>query len=92
MGRSYLSRLTGLLSRFQLLTETLGLDQPLEVLICEPLTLLELQQAMLKVRARYRTTTLSLAPRPNVSGWYISSALGGGTIKVPGVVARARYE
>ncbi len=39
--------------------------------------------------SRYSTITRSLAPRPNVSGLYISSALGGGTTKVPGVVARA---
>ena len=29
--------------------------------------------------------------RPNVSGMYISSAFGGGTTNVPGVVARATY-
>jgi hypothetical protein len=40
---------------------------------------------------RYSTITRSLAPRPNVSGMYISSALGGGTTKLPGVVARAMY-
>ena len=37
----------------------------------------------------YSTTTRSLAPRPNVSGMYISSAFGGGTMKLPRVVARA---
>jgi hypothetical protein len=37
------------------------------------------------------TSTHSVAPRPNVSGVYISSARGGGTTKVPGVVARASY-
>ena len=37
----------------------------------------------------YSTTMRSLAPRPKVSGAYISSALAGGTTKVPGVVARA---
>lgn len=37
----------------------------------------------------YSMTILSVAPRPNVSGWYISSAFGGGTTKWPGVVARA---
>jgi len=37
----------------------------------------------------YSTTMRSLAPRPKVSGWYISSAFGGGTTNVPGVVARA---
>ena len=36
----------------------------------------------------YSTTTRSPRPRPNVSGWYISSAFGGGTTKVPGGVAR----
>ena len=36
----------------------------------------------------YSTITLSVAPRPNVSGMYISSAFGGGTTKWPGVVAR----
>jgi len=36
----------------------------------------------------YSITTRSEAPRPNVSGMYISSALGGGTTKSPGVVAR----
>ena len=37
----------------------------------------------------HSTTTRSVAPRPKVSGWYISSAFGGGTTKEPGVVARA---
>src|SRR5215212_9591582 len=41
--------------------------------------------------APYSTITRSLPPRPNVSGMYISSALGGGTTKLPGVVARATY-
>jgi hypothetical protein len=41
---------------------------------------------------RYSTITLSVPPRPNVSGWYISSAFGGGTTNTPGVVARATYE
>src|SRR5687768_2858654 len=40
---------------------------------------------------RYSTMTRSLAARPNVSGKYISSALVGGTTKLPGVVARATY-
>ena len=35
------------------------------------------------------TITRSVPPRPKVSGWYISSAFGGGTTNVPGVVARA---
>jgi len=35
------------------------------------------------------TITMSDDERPNVSGAYISSALVGGTTKVPGVVARA---
>lgn len=39
----------------------------------------------------HSTITRSLAPRPKVSGSYISSALGGGTTKRPGVVARAAY-
>lgn len=38
---------------------------------------------------RYSTTTMAVAPRPKVSGWYISSARGGGTTNRPGVVARA---
>ena len=37
----------------------------------------------------YSTITRSLALLPKVSGWYISSALAGGTTKLPGVVARA---
>ena len=37
------------------------------------------------------TRTRSGAPRPNTSGWYISSAFGGGAMNVPGVVARAMY-
>ena len=41
------------------------------------------------VRERYSTTTMSVPPRPKVSGAYISSAFGGGTTNVPGVVARA---
>ena len=36
----------------------------------------------------YSTITRSVWPRPKVSGEYISSALGGGTTKAPGVVAR----
>jgi hypothetical protein len=40
----------------------------------------------------YSTTTRSVAPRPKVSGWYISSAFVGGTTNEPGVVARATYE
>jgi hypothetical protein len=40
-------------------------------------------------RPIHSTITRSLAPRPNVSGMYISSAFGGGTTKRPGVVARA---
>lgn len=39
----------------------------------------------------HSTMTRALAPRPNVSGSYISSAFGGGTTKSPGVVARATY-
>ena len=39
--------------------------------------------------AGYSTITRSVPPRPKVSGWYISSAFGGGTTNVPGVVARA---
>jgi len=42
-------------------------------------------------RRSYSTITRSLALRPNVSGMYISSALVGGTTKVPGVVGRATY-
>src|SRR5882672_7966410 len=41
---------------------------------------------------RYSITTRSVAPRPKVSGWYISSAFVGGTTNTPGVVARATYE
>ena len=42
-----------------------------------------------ELRHDYWTTiTLSPAERPKVSGMYISSALAGGTTKVPGVVAR----
>ena len=37
----------------------------------------------------YSITTRSVFPRPKVSGWYISSALAGGTTNTPGVVARA---
>jgi hypothetical protein len=37
----------------------------------------------------YSTITRSVAPRPKVSGWYISSAVVGGTMYSPGVVARA---
>ena len=37
----------------------------------------------------YSTTTMSVAPRPKVSGLYISSAFVGGTTNRPGVVARA---
>ena len=36
----------------------------------------------------HSTTTRSLAERPKISGWYISSAFVGGTTKLPGVVAR----
>lgn len=39
----------------------------------------------------YSTITQSLLPRPKTSGEYISSALAGGTMNVPGVVARATY-
>jgi hypothetical protein len=41
---------------------------------------------------RYSTITRSVAPRPKVSGLYISSAFVGGTTNTPGVVARATYE
>ncbi len=37
----------------------------------------------------HSTTTRSVPLRPKTSGEYISSALAGGTMKVPGVVARA---
>ncbi len=37
----------------------------------------------------YSTISQSLPLRPKTSGEYISSALAGGTTKVPGVVARA---
>ncbi len=37
----------------------------------------------------YSTITTSLPVRPKTSGECISSALAGGTTKVPGVVARA---
>lgn len=37
----------------------------------------------------YSTRRRSPAPRPKVSGAYISSAFGGGTTNAPGVVARA---
>ncbi len=40
----------------------------------------------------YSTITQSLLLRPKTSGEYISSALVGGTTKIPGVVARATYE
>ena len=40
----------------------------------------------------HSTITLSVPPRPKVSGWYISSAFAGGTTNTPGVVARATYE
>ena len=36
----------------------------------------------------YSTFTKSVPVRPKVSGWYISSALAGGTTNWPGVVAR----
>ena len=39
----------------------------------------------------YSTTTRSVPLRPKTSGEYISSALVGGTMNVPGVVARATY-
>src|SRR5262249_9512205 len=39
----------------------------------------------------HSTMRRSPAPRPNTSGLYISSAFGGGTTKLPGVVARATY-
>ena len=42
-------------------------------------------------KAAHSTLTRSVAPRPKVSGAYISSARGGGTTKRPGVVARATY-
>ncbi len=45
--------------------------------------------ALATLRATYSTITQSLALRPKTSGEYISSALEGGTTKVPGVVARA---
>ena len=41
--------------------------------------------------SRYSMMTRSPAPRPKVSGLYISSAFGGGTTKTPGVVAFATY-
>lgn len=44
-----------------------------------------------RARTAYSTTTRSVPLRPKVSGWYISSALAGGTTKLPGVVARAMY-
>lgn len=37
----------------------------------------------------YSTFTKSVPVRPNVSSWYISWALAGGTTNWPGVVARA---
>ncbi len=37
----------------------------------------------------YFTVTESLPLRPKTSGEYISSALAGGTMNMPGVVARA---
>jgi hypothetical protein len=37
----------------------------------------------------YSTTTRSVPLRPKTSGEYISSALAGGTMNSPGVVARA---
>jgi hypothetical protein len=45
--------------------------------------------AVVRGPRRHSTMTRSLPPRPNVSGIYISSAFGGGTTKLPGVVARA---
>src|SRR5262249_24320187 len=45
-----------------------------------------------RVVFHYSTTTRSVAPRPKVSGWYLSSAFDGGTTNTPGVVARATYE
>ena len=41
------------------------------------------------VISSYFTITQSLPLRPKTSGEYISSALAGGTMNVPGVVARA---
>ncbi len=51
-----------------------------------------LREAKIQARLEHHSTiTRSLAERPNVSGMYISSALVGGTTKLPGVVARATY-
>jgi len=43
-------------------------------------------------RGQASITTVSVPPRPNVSGAYISSARAGGATNVPGVVAVATYE
>jgi hypothetical protein len=52
------------------------------------LDLVEARRADLQA-VGHSTMSLSPGPRPKVSGEYISSALGGGTTKMPGVVARA---
>ena len=48
------------------------------------------QQRKQEQHALHRTSTRVAALRPKVSGSYISSALVGGTTKVPMLVARAR--
>ena len=47
------------------------------------------RRATLVLLLSYSTITQSLLLRPKTSGEYISSALDGGTTKVPGVVALA---
>ena len=42
-----------------------------------------------RITGSYLMITQSLPLRPKTSGEYISSALAGGTMNVPGVVARA---
>jgi hypothetical protein len=80
------------------------LDQALAVLSHPPARLIAVEVVLVACSARsavpkthrqhgaeagYSTITRSVAPRPNTSGEYISSALGEPAVKVPGVVARA---
>ena len=70
------------------------IDTTVSILVATALTILQFVARVLYFfyapPAYHSTITRSLPLRPNTSGVYISSALAGGTMNSPGVVARAR--
>jgi hypothetical protein len=82
----------GLLDALRVLAPGAGRPQAVGIGVhCETVGGLNRWSSPALLELVYSTITQSLLLRPKTSGEYISSALAGGTTKVPGVVARATY-